>query len=141
MENSDSDYLSYHSLIKTETDNDAIIIDLSSDFPRLKNSDINSSNYYTSTSFEKIFKDSSNDISNSLNILYLNIRGLETHFNDLVGYLSTFSLHFDIICLTKAHLYNNNKYLDTDRFHLEGYTSYKVQSCTQLIWPPKCATL
>ena len=67
MENSDSDNLQYHSLIKTETDNDAIIIDPSSDFPRLKNSDINSSNYYTSTSFEKIFKDSSSDINNSLN--------------------------------------------------------------------------
>ena len=43
-------------------------------------------------------------------------------------FLSTFSLHFDIICLTEAHLYNKNKYLDTDRFHLEGYTSFKVHS-------------
>ena len=124
MENSDSDNLSYHSLDKTETENDSIIIDLSSDFPRLKNSVINSSNYYTSTSFETIFKDSSSDINNSLNILHLNIRGLETHFNDFVAFLSTFSLHFDIICLTEAHLYNKNKYLDTDRFHLEGYTSF-----------------
>ena len=126
--NSDSDNLSNHSLDGTEIDNASIIIDLSSDFPRLKNSDINSSNYYTATSFEKIFKDSSNDINNSLNILHLNIRGLETHFNDFMTFLSTFSLHFDIICLTEAHLYNKNKYLDSDRFHLEGYTSFKVHS-------------
>ena len=36
----------------------------------------------------------------------MNIRGLETHFNDFVTYLSTFPLHFDVICLTEAHLYN-----------------------------------
>ena len=47
---------------------------------------------------------------------------------DFVAFLSTFSLHFDIICLTEAHLYNKNKYLDTDKFHLEGYTSFKVHS-------------
>ena len=83
MENSDSDNLSCHSLDKTETENDSIIIDLSTDFPRLKNSDINSSNYYTSTSFEKIFKDSSSDINNSLNILHLitiiSVRNIKMH--------------------------------------------------------------
>ena len=45
-----------------------------------------------------------------------------------MAFLSTFSLHFDITCLTEAHLYNKNKYLDTDRFHFEGYTSFKVYS-------------
>ena len=105
MENSNSDNLSCHSLNNKEIDDDSFIIDLSSDFPRLKTLDLNPSNYYTSTSFEKIFKDS-NDINNSLNTLHMNIRGLETHFNDFVTYLSTFPLHFDVICLTEAHLYN-----------------------------------
>ena len=127
MENSDSDNLSYHSLNNNEIDDDSFIIDLSSDFPRLKTLDLNPYNYYTSTSFEKIFKDS-NDINNSLNTLHMNIRGLETHFNDFVTYVSTFPLHFDVICLTEAHLYNKKNYLDTDRFDLEGYTSFKVHS-------------
>ena len=68
MENSDSDNLSYHSSNNNEIDDNSFIIDLSSDFPRLKTLYINPSNYYTSTSFEKIFKDS-NDINNSLNTL------------------------------------------------------------------------
>ena len=58
----------------------------------------------------------------------MNIRGLETHFNDFVTYVSTFPLHFDVICLTEAHLNNKKNYLDTDRFDLEGYTSFKVHS-------------
>ena len=82
---SDSDNLLYHSLNNNEIDDDSFIIDLSSDFPRLKTLDLNPSNYFTSTSFEKIFIDS-NDINNSLNTLHMNIRGLETHFNDFVTY-------------------------------------------------------
>ena len=72
MENSDLDSLSFHSLNITEIDDESII-NLSSNFPRMKNVDINSCSYYSSSTFNKTFKNSGVDASDSLNTLHINI--------------------------------------------------------------------
>ena len=66
MENSNLDSLSFHSLNITEIDDESIV-NLSSDFPRMKNVDINSCSYYSSSKFNKIFENSGIDASDSLN--------------------------------------------------------------------------
>ena len=66
----------------------------------MKNVDIHSCSYYSSFTYNKIFENSGLDASDSLNTLHMNIRGLETHFSDFLAYLSTFPIHFDVICLT-----------------------------------------
>ena len=91
MENSDPGSLSFHSLNISEID-DEFIINLSSNFPRMKNVDINSRSYYSSSTYNKIFENSDIDVSDSLNTLHMNIRGLETHFSDFLAYLSTFPI-------------------------------------------------
>ena len=93
----------------------------------MKNVDINSCSYYSSSTFNKIFENSGIDASDSLNALHMNIRGLEAHFNDFLAYLCIFPIHFDIICLTEAHLSRNNIYLDSDRFDLDGHIKFTVQ--------------
>ena len=108
---------------------DDSIVNLSRDFPRLNNLQNNTCDYYTSKTYNNIFENSNCKVSDNLNIIHINIRGLEAHFNDFISYLSTFSKNtFDIICLSEAHLFKSNSYLDLDRFDIEGYTSYKIFS-------------
>ena len=72
MENSDLYSLSFHSLNITEIDDESII-NLSSDFPRMKNADINSCSYYSSSTYNKIFENSGIDASDSLHTLHMNV--------------------------------------------------------------------
>ena len=75
-----------------------------------------------------IFVGNKHSRSDSFNLIHVNIRGLETHFNDFLTFLSSFDFVFDVICLSEAHLCMDKTYLDSDRFHINNYTLYKTFS-------------
>ena len=104
------------------------IIHLSSEFPRSKYLSQKNCKYYTSSTLISIFFDNKHSRSDSFNLIHVNIRGLEIHFNDFLTFLSTFDFTFDVICLSEAHLCMDKTYLDSDRFHINNYTRYKTFS-------------
>ena len=106
------------------------IVDSTSDFPRLNKPDLETK-YFTHSSIDNIFKASDIRIDDALKSLHINIRGLETHFDDLLSYLLTFSFRFDIICISEAHLDTSKSYLDSVRFDIDGYCQYQVPSTIQ----------
>ena len=103
MENSNSDSLSLHTINIPGID-DELIVNLSSEVPRLNNFHINTGSYYATSSFKKIFDNSDHNINDAINAIHINIRGLETYFNDFVSYHSTFHFNLDIIYLSEAQL-------------------------------------
>ena len=104
------------------------IINLSSEFPRSQHLSHKNCKYYTSSTLSSIFVDNKHSRSDSFNLIHVNIRGLETHFNDFLTFLSTFDFAFDVICLSEAHLCMDKTYLDSDRFHINNYTLCKTFS-------------
>ena len=98
------------------------------DFPRLNKFDPNNFDYYTAEKFNKFLQSNSN-VHKSLKILHLNIRGLETHYQDLVLFLNTLNTSFDVITLSECHLRNSNTYLNRNRFTINGYNNFFVFSC------------
>ena len=104
------------------------IINLSSEFPRSKYLSRKNCKYYTSSTLSSIFVDNKHSHSDYFNLIHVNIRGLETHFNDFLTFLSTFDYTFDVICLSEAHLCMDKTYLDSARFHINNYTLYRTFS-------------
>ena len=84
-------------------------------------------NYFNTTTIDNIYSNNL-DRDNALKLIHLNVRGLSTNYNNLILYLNTLTLSFDIICLSEVHLQQGKTYLDTDRFHINGYKTYKVFS-------------
>ena len=58
------------------------IINPSSEFPRSQHLSLKNCKYYTSSTLSSIFIDNKHSRSDSFNLIHVNIRGLETHFND-----------------------------------------------------------
>ena len=63
--------------------------------------EINDSQYLTSDEYNNIIS-SSIDTELSLNVLNLNIRSLPANDMNLVSYLGTLHVNFDVICLTET---------------------------------------
>ena len=119
--------ISIDDIVNQEIDDESIL-NISTDFPRLNTFQNNECKYYTSNTINNIFDDCNHNIDNTVNLIHINIRGLEKHFDDLITYLSTFSVKFDVICLSEAHLHDKNSHLIRDRFEISEYISYKLTS-------------
>ena len=119
--------ISIDDIVNQEIDDESIL-NISTDFPRLNTFQNNECKYYTSNTINNIFDECNHNIDNTLNLIHINIRGLEKHFDDLITYLSTFSVKFDVICLSEAHLHDKNSHLIRDRFEISEYISYKLTS-------------
>ena len=79
------------------------------DFPRLNKFNQDTFDYYTAEKFNKLLQ-SNKYTNNSLKIIHLNILGLEAHYDDLILFLTTLDMSFDIITLSECHLSNKNTY-------------------------------
>ena len=88
--------ISIDEIINQEIDEESIL-NISTDFPRLNKFQNNECKYYTSNTINNIFDECNHNIDNTLNLIHINIRGLEKHFDDLIIYLGTFSIKFDVI--------------------------------------------
>jgi len=95
------------------------------DFPRLNNFDEADFDYYTISKYNALYNHEITD-SGLLKVMHVNIRGIQSNFDNLVLYLNTLDHSFDFICLSECHLPKTAN-ID-DRFNLEGYDKYVVYS-------------
>jgi len=87
-----------------------------------KNFDFNFLNVNSDLKYSTQIINSLNNIvknSNGYLVLSMNIRSIHKHFNELIIFLSTSDIKFDIICLFETWLEN-----DTFDFHIDGFKSY-----------------
>ena len=80
-------------------------------------------------------KDFNNEISNAttqsdLKIININVRGLNCNYENLVTYLSTIEIQFDIICLSECHIQDDINNTDLHNYYpISGYNMFYSKSC------------
>ena len=68
--------ISIDDIVNQEIDDESIL-NISTDFPRLNTFQNNECKYYTSNTINNIFDECNHNIDNTLNLIHINIRGLE----------------------------------------------------------------
>ena len=79
-------------------------------------------NYYTIDSFNRLCQNIITYPRRPFSIFHHNIRSLPAHHSEMLAYLNSFSLQFDIIGLTESWLNDNNH----DLYDLDGYVHCKT---------------
>ena len=90
-------------------------------YPRLENLNIEEFQYYPIQRFNTCFNQ--NTVTESdLKLINLNVRGLNRNYDNIVTYLNSFLLKFDIIVLSECHLQVEHTTQDLhNKYPLEGY--------------------
>ena len=71
-------------------------------FDNLYNGLHDNQQYFNSDLFNNKFHNDVSNLSNNLSIMHVNIRSISANGDELVAYLETLILKFDIICLTET---------------------------------------
>lgn len=58
-----------------------------------------------------------------LNVIHVNICGITTNFNNLLAFLQSLEVDFDLVVLSETHIFNN-----IQQFHIAGYDTFYNES-------------
>ena len=93
-------------------------------FDNLYNGLHDNQQYFNSDLFNNKFHNDVPNLSNNLSIMHVNIRSISANGDELVAYLETLILKFDIICLTETWL-NDDNFIDNIFTGYIGYHSMR----------------